>query len=377
MAITIDWGTKVINVPKAYTTLVTAGPPQEIRSLDIDTFRLDLKLLEMSVDGMPFLDTHNHNPPVTVGGVILARVVEIINGYTITFEDGQYSVNLVGSNSNIADVTNVNQVSIRSANSAGLQDLSSLQAASFLGRVSIDTVNGQSGTLFPIGTGAQPSNNLTDAISIATTRGIRIFELQGSLVLDQDVEGYHIIGSGSHNLISLDANGFSLNNTVVDNITFFGTMTGEVQVINSKLGNLYGACGFFMECGMSVMVHVGAGCDALFVDCFSEVPGGSTPVLHCETGSTIQLRRYAGGIELGHFDATNVGTIDASQCHLILSDTCTGGQLVLRGLGNLTRNDLTAVNLIDTGWISDPDKRLQRPLVLGKSEVSPDLLVEP
>lgn len=119
MAITINWGTQVIFVPKSDTALVSSGPP-EIRQLDINVFRLRLKDLEDDEEGMPFLDTHNHYPPVTVGGVTLARVVEIINGYTVTFENGTYAVNLIGANNNIADVTNLNSVSIRSSNSAGL-----------------------------------------------------------------------------------------------------------------------------------------------------------------------------------------------------------------------------------------------------------------
>lgn len=118
MAITVDWPTKVISVPKADMTLVQPSP--EIRELDVDVFRLTLKDLEDDEDGMPFLRTHNHNAPTTIGGVTLARVVEIVNGYTITFEDGQYAVRLVNANNNVSDVTNVNQVSVRSANSAGM-----------------------------------------------------------------------------------------------------------------------------------------------------------------------------------------------------------------------------------------------------------------
>lgn len=94
--------------------------PTEIRQLDLNVFRLELKALENSDAGMSYPDTHRHNTEVTVGGVTLARVVEIINNYTITFEDGQYAVNLIGANSNVSDVTNVNQVSVRSSNSAGL-----------------------------------------------------------------------------------------------------------------------------------------------------------------------------------------------------------------------------------------------------------------
>jgi hypothetical protein len=118
MAITIDWSTRVISVPKADMTLIQASP--EIRELDLDVFRLTLKDIEDSDDGMVNPDTHKHSTETTLGGITYARVIEIINGYTVTFEDGQYAVNLVGANSNVGDVVNLNQVSVRSANSAGL-----------------------------------------------------------------------------------------------------------------------------------------------------------------------------------------------------------------------------------------------------------------
>ncbi len=122
MAITVSWPTKVINVPKADMTLVQSSP-FEIRELDIDTFRLTLKDLEDNEEGQVWPTTHTHNTSVTVGGVTLARVVEIINGYTVTFENGSYAVNLVGANSNIGDVLNLNSVSVRAANSAGLTEI--------------------------------------------------------------------------------------------------------------------------------------------------------------------------------------------------------------------------------------------------------------
>lgn len=122
MAISIDWATLEIIVPKADLTLVQTSP-FEVRSLDLDVFRLALKDIEDSSDGMAFTRTHNHNTTINLGGVILARVIEILEPYTVTFEDGQYAVNLLGANSNVGDKVNVNQVSIRSANSAGLQQV--------------------------------------------------------------------------------------------------------------------------------------------------------------------------------------------------------------------------------------------------------------
>lgn len=116
MAITVNWATRVVNVPQADLTPLGGS----LYELDLDVFRLALKALEASEEGMPELDIHAHNTAVTVAGTTIARVVEIINGYTVEFEDGQYAVNLVGANSNVSEVTVVNQVSIRSFNTAGL-----------------------------------------------------------------------------------------------------------------------------------------------------------------------------------------------------------------------------------------------------------------
>lgn len=125
MAITINWETKIINIPRNDLPIIQSTPT-EIRGLDVDWFRMELKDIEDNVEGVTFPDTHTHNTEVTLGGLTLARVVEILEPYTITFEDGQYAVNLSGANNNVADKTNVNQVSVRSNNSAGLISIGGL-----------------------------------------------------------------------------------------------------------------------------------------------------------------------------------------------------------------------------------------------------------
>ena len=120
MPISITWGTKTINVPQSYLTNITGT----LYELDTEQFRLDLKALEDDPEGMPFPDTHRHNTEVTVAGVTYARFIEIINGYSIEFENGAYSVRLKGSNNNFFDVENgilsQNQVQVIAQNAAGL-----------------------------------------------------------------------------------------------------------------------------------------------------------------------------------------------------------------------------------------------------------------
>jgi len=198
MAITIDYsdpGQYVINIPKADMTLI-ASTPTEIRQLNIDDFRRALADLQDDPEGMPFDTAFFHTPPLTVAGVTLARVVEILSPYSIEFEDGLYNVNIVGGNSNISDVTIKNQVGVNTANSAGLQDPFALQAAAFSpGEVSI-SVDGTTGTTFPKGTRGFPVNNVADALVIANERGIRTIRVLTDFTLTSGdfSDGYTFIG---------------------------------------------------------------------------------------------------------------------------------------------------------------------------------------
>lgn len=116
MAPTIDWLTKVITVPIGDLTLVSGVN----YDWDIDAFRLDLKDIEDSQQGMAHLDTHEHTGEKTLAGITYARFVEIINGYTVTLPNSAIKVTAFGANHNIVDVLNLNLAQLITNNSAGL-----------------------------------------------------------------------------------------------------------------------------------------------------------------------------------------------------------------------------------------------------------------
>jgi len=119
MAVSVDWNTRIILVPQSDLTSIGVDK----YSYDLNVFRLELKALEDDTDGMPFLDTHRHNTEVFLAGVTYSRTLEIINGYTVEFENAlsPYSISLTGANHNISDVQVVNSASLIVNNSAGLQ----------------------------------------------------------------------------------------------------------------------------------------------------------------------------------------------------------------------------------------------------------------
>jgi hypothetical protein len=124
MPISIDWGAKRIYVPNSYLTLISGS----LYKMDLNVFWADLKDLEDDEEGMPFEDTHERFASITIAGVTYAPALRIINGYTVEFEDGLYSVRLEGANTNVWSVLDgvlvQNTVQVISTNSAGLQIVS-------------------------------------------------------------------------------------------------------------------------------------------------------------------------------------------------------------------------------------------------------------
>ena len=124
MAANINWSAGLVNVPQSDLTVVIGT----LFSHDTSGFFDDIKTQEASEEGIVWPDIIDHNGSYTVAGVTYAQKIELVNGYTVAYENtgSFYTVNLVNSNNNIFDqqagvyVPHANAMVIPS-NSAGLQ----------------------------------------------------------------------------------------------------------------------------------------------------------------------------------------------------------------------------------------------------------------
>jgi hypothetical protein len=333
MALSINWGTGVINVLRADMVL-TQTVPTEIRKLDLNQFRLDLKGLEDDPDGMAFLRTHTHNTSITLGGVVYARAVEIINNYTVTFEDGQYAVNMVGANSNVADVVNVNQVSVRTNNSAGLQDLSTLLIAAYGGEVAIDLVKGQAGISIPIGTRDVPSNNLADTNLIADSNGLKKIRILRSMSLDlvDFSDGHTFIGDNPITVLVNILDSVNIQNCEFKNMTVRGVLDGGNIISDCSILDLTYTDGKVFNCTIDDKITVAPNSQATIINCTSVIAGGQQkPIIDLGLTGSLALRNYTGGILIQNFDGTGEISIDMISGKVIIDATCTGGEITVRG----------------------------------------------
>ena len=353
MAISIDWPTGVIFVPKDYTKLVQSSPT-EIRDLDTNKFRLDLKELEWSIEGMPFQKTHNHNPPLAIGGIELARTVEITQNYTVTFEDGLWAVNLKGSNNNILDRTNKNQVSVNPGNSAGLVTSSAIEYGEYGGKVTIDvlntTGNATSGSIYPVGTLRNPVNNFEDASLIAESKGFSTIKLISDATLNATATfNYYSIYGISHvqTQLRLEAEADIVGRSI-SNVELTGVLDGGTEIGHSVIRDIIYFNGHIHDSYIGGKIKLGGASDSYISDC-ARLEEETVPVIDFNNeANDLVMARYAGLIRLEnltHDDASAIIGVDHGRV-VLDSSTCTTGLVGVTGIGELVdEND----NKIVTG----------------------------
>lgn len=311
MAISVDWGTRVITIPRADLDLVGGS----VYDLDTEAFRIQLRQAEQSEMGAAYPPTHNHNTTVNLAGISYARVIEIINGYTITFEEvGQpYVVNLVGSNNNILDVTNLGTVQIRSNNSAGLINVKEIQQSAFQDKVWIDSVNGVNFSTYPAGTPSKPVATLDLAKEIAVSRGFKSLYLLNSYTMlpTDDLTEYLVTGvSPSLTVLTMTADA-TVARCQFENLHITGSIDDDCTFRGCEIHDLLLFRGYIHECSIHGTLGLAGGVEADILACYAGDANIPVTVDMGGSGQSAAFRAWSGKIKVTNFNsATDALAVD-------------------------------------------------------------------
>lgn len=346
----MNWITKVITVPQFFLTPLGGGS----YSLDTNAFRIALRELEDSEDGVVNDPTHNHNTAVTLDGIQYARIIEILSPYTITFEETgtPYKVFLTGSNNNILSKTNLGTVQVAPNNSAGLINLVEVQQGAFEGQVSIDGVLGTDGTLYPIGTLTKPVKTITDAKIIASSRGIDEYFIVGNLTIGStdDVRDLRFEGQGAtmntaKTTVTLTS-GCVTSNSHWKHCKITGYQGGESFYEDCVIDGLDNAHCFYVRCALldgtvrgytiRQTSSVSSGHASYFKECYSDE---GTAILD-RNGARLNVTfdGFHGRLKIinqNHATSSGQVWIHLNGGVITVDSTCTKGKITVTGTGTL------------------------------------------
>jgi hypothetical protein len=345
----IDWPSGVITIAKTDSFMTWTGGA--IYDLNTDLFRRALKDKEDDDIGMCFPDTHRHNTSVLLGGIEYARIIEILAPYTITFDDtgGAWVCNLIGSNNNILDRTNLTTTQVRSNNSAGLVQMTEIQYNTFNGVVTIDAVNGFSGTIYPVGTPIKPVNNLTDAKVIADYRGITTISVVGNLSIDGiDLSGFTFTSKNAVYCSVVLGESAILTGCEIKEVTVTGYLDNGCLLRECYINGLHYFNGIIHQCAFSEAPIVLAGVNpAIFLDCYSASATDANANIDCNNGATpLIIRNWVGCMKVINRNQDNVYSCINFNGSCELDSSITAGGWDMSGTGDLVDHS-TGTAIVD------------------------------
>ena len=238
------------------------------------------------------------------------------------------------------------------------------QDSAFGDAVHIDTVNGASGTAFPLGTPTDPVDNLANALTVAAARGLRRFVVAGTLTLAGALTDWRVEGVASNNAEAiLNLNGQNIAGSEFTNIALSGNSSGLFTALRCELfGTMDGIQGFFRDCTLLGTLTPAANQSLWLLGCYSGIAGLSTPILdlsNMTTGGSVNVRTYSGGMDVR---SCNVGAFEASfefvGGQIILAATLTAGTFAIRGAVNITDSSSGATIVVEAALARTPIQAL-------------------
>lgn len=267
--------------------------------------------------------------------------VDTVSGYSIIVE---YSV------SNLVDST--------------LAQMPEIEYASFQDGVHINVTGGQAGTTYPIGTSFSPVDNLSDAKTIAVSRGFDKLFIHGNITIGATdvISDYHLVGDGasfniSKTIITLTDGCITLN-TSIDNAKVLGRQNGENIYNGCVIGELTNTHSQFKNCGMVGPIQlytaewlVNHTID--LIDCHTTYPGwyvvdyNGSPVNQVYTD-------FSGRIKFLNCTDSRADIIIRLDAGIIwLDSSCTAGNFTFKGIGTLINNITGGDAIIDATGLID------------------------
>ena len=243
-----------------------------------------------------------------------------------------------------------------SSASATLQEQDALQYSSYGGVVSVDVTSSISGTDYPAGNMEFPVNNIQDAVSIGDDKGFDTLFIRGDITLGSgdNVAGFTLVGQNITRsyLTVLDA--AETINCEFRNFTITGVLDGGSTVRECEIHTLNYVNGYVSSCVLTEnIITLGGNNSALFLDCWSGVPGSDTPTIDMGgSGQELAVRGYEGGLKIKNKTGTDAASLDFSSGQFIADSTVTNGTIIVRGdVGKITDNS-TGTAVVDTSGVT-------------------------
>jgi len=227
---------------------------------------------------------------------------------------------------------------------------SQLQASpyEYNSEIVIDVVNGDPGTLYPIGTNSKPVNNIADAITLLANYELNKIRVVGTLTIDggEDISGIAFSAERSvgNTLIITSA---VTNLTYVTDLTAIVLQNGSMRYTTSVLVDIDDFDGGAKNCLLIGAINIVGTGSNYFTDCDTYTTD-TTALVEVDLGDKkLNIIRCRGFYKMTNKTGSNTTTIDMVGGIIEVDSTCTSGTIYIGGICEVTDNSASGCTVIN------------------------------
>jgi hypothetical protein len=283
----------------------------------------------------------------TIAGQFAPRYFFLTNGWRIIVSTGVDLV--VGSNLYTDELdspfiaSNDSTVSLTNSDAA-VVDNGVSQNLDYGGEIQVNPLLGLAGTTYPIGTLAQPVNNISDALTLSNQLGIFKLKIYGDVIVDQNLNNFVVVGGNFNSSVTID--GVNVSGTTFERCVIKGEYDGNIRAYECELEDgVFGLGGQFNYCGINGSIFAKPNTESRFIDCYTN---GLNPIdLHMNVDSKVRMRGYTGAVNI--YDCQSGSTLNIAfvvgQAYILTGNT--GGDITLLGTASFdNQSSGTTVNTV-------------------------------
>ena len=184
------------------------------------------------------------------------------------------------------------------------------------------------------GSPTNPYSSLANAVGYASVNGIHSIHIHSDVVVDTNLDGFYVYGISAN--VVIDLNGYSVAGASLEDLTISGSSIGAAIYSNCSIADgVSGISGVYHSCGLAGDLSALVGGFVIFDHCFSGISGGGRPSVDLLGSGTTKLanRAFSGGFEVRGAVTGAAVTIELIAGEVRFSETCTGGDVHVRGTG--------------------------------------------
>ena len=252
------------------------------------------------------------------------------------------------------------------SSSATTQGINAISHMSFNNEVWHDHDRGWTKANFPfdpilLGNSQYPASDPSEVKDIAVEKGLQKIRLTGNHVLavDADYYGFIFHGDSAVNCI-LNINALpDVGNVSFTDLTMSGILDGGATIRDCLIDGLTYFNGVTHQSALSsTPVKLGGTGTAMFLSCYSAVPGGDArPQIDFDNAPTnLAIRGWLGGLELVNKTTTaGAVSIDILSGTIYIRASCTAGIITVRGNGVLVDESGAGCTVLYEGLMNNEE----------------------